>query len=284
MESTGARALSLLEATLVRFEVPLKSSGFGLRSKLRRTRRPPHGRTVTHNHRGWWQGCQSRTPARAYALDVGADAESGCARPPLLLRYRRGPASPRERSRVDRVKGDGIMRLIGQIALVLVMFLGAGPSAAQDSQYWTQKYGTRGLLLSGVVIGHGVDLSTTFYNPGGLALLSDSMSVIAVKAYDFSNVKIVDATLTGKDLSEPRNSVLPTFFGGTTPFRLFGSSPLAYSLFPRQLAKFNMNARGILVADALPQAAGPEDVVTEARFEEDLDETWGGVTWSKRIG
>jgi len=176
------------------------------------------------------------------------------------------------------------MRLIGQIALVLVMFLGAGPSAAQDSQYWTQKYGTRGLLLSGVVIGHGVDLSTTFYNPGGLALLSDSMSVIAVKAYDFSNVKIVDATLTGKDLSEPRNSVLPTFFGGTTPFRLFGSSPLAYSLFPRQLAKFNMNARGILVADALPQAAGPEDVVTEARFEEDLDETWGGVTWSKRIG
>lgn len=166
-------------------------------------------------------------------------------------------------------------------SVVLSMATGA---TAQDSQYWTQKYGTKGLLLSGVAIGGGVDLSTTFYNPGGLALLGDSMKVIAVKAFDFSNVTIGDATETGDDISEPRNSVLPTFFGGTVGVQVLGSSPLAYSLFPRQLAKFNLNIRNVLSLDVLPAPAGAEAVVYEARFEEDLDETWGGITWSRRLG
>ncbi|HET9253501.1 MAG TPA: hypothetical protein VFP58_15415 [Candidatus Eisenbacteria bacterium] len=164
-----------------------------------------------------------------------------------------------------------------------MLLLGNTPSWAQDSQYWTQKYGTKGLLLSGVAIAGGVDLSTTYYNPGGLAPLGDSMKVIAVKAFDFSNVTVDRATETGEDISEPRNSVLPSFFGGTVNVRLAGSSPLAYSLFPRQLATFNMGLRNIRSLDLLPQNPGPEAVVDEARFEEDLDETWAGVTWSRML-
>ena len=172
----------------------------------------------------------------------------------------------------------GIMVVIAAAALFL-----APAARAQDSQYWTQKYGTKGLLLSGVAIGGGVDLSTTYYNPGGLALMGDSMKVIAVKAFDFSNVTVDDATQSGEDISEPRNSVLPSFFGGTVNVRLAGSSPLAYSLFPRQLAKFNMNLHNIRSLDLLPQSPGDEFEVDEVRFEEDLDETWGGVTWSRAL-
>ena len=164
-----------------------------------------------------------------------------------------------------------------------MLLLGVAPSEAQDSQYWTQKYGTKGLLLSGVAIGGGVDLSTTYYNPGGLAPLGDSMKVIAVKAFDFSNVTVDHATASGNDISEPRNSVLPSFFGGTVNVRLAGSAPLAYSLFPRQIATFNMSLRNIRSLDLLPQNPGTESVVDEARFEEDLDETWAGVTWSRAL-
>ena len=164
------------------------------------------------------------------------------------------------------------------------VFLFASAAHAQDSQYWTQKYGTRGLLLNGIVLGSPVDLSTTFYNPGGLALLPDSISVIAVKAFDFSTVTIHDATGTGEDVKEPRNSVLPTFFGGNVSLHLGSSSPLSYSLFPRQLSKFNLNARSIRSLDVLPQATGPEDVLSQARFEEDLDETWGGLTLAWKVG
>ena len=131
--------------------------------------------------------------------------------------------------------------LVAAASLLLI----AAPGHAQDSQYWTQKYGTRGLLLNGVVLGSAVDLSTTFYNPAGLALLPDSLSVIAVKAFDFSNVTVENATQTGTDISEPRNSTLPTFFGGTVPAHLLGSAPLSYSLFPRQLAAFNLAVRNV---------------------------------------
>jgi hypothetical protein len=171
-----------------------------------------------------------------------------------------------------------------------IMLAGAGmlllgPTAhAQDAQYWAQKYGTRGLLLNGVVLGSAVDLSTTFYNPGGLALLPDSISVIAVKAFDFSTVTIQHATGTGEDVKEPRNTILPTFFGGTVSVRFAGSSPLAYSLFPRQTSRFNLTAQSLRTADVIPSAPGAEDVVSVARFEEDLDETWGGVTWSRKLG
>ena len=175
------------------------------------------------------------------------------------------------------------MRTFRTFVCAVVLLLWSTTSQAQDSQYWTQKYGTKGLLLGGVAIGAGVDLSTTYYNPGGLAPLGDSMKVIAVKAFDFSNVIVDHATAEGDDISEPRNSVLPSFFGGTVNVRLAGSTPLAYSLFPRQLATFNMSLRNVRSIDVLPSSPGAESFVDETRFEEDLDETWAGVTWSRSL-
>ena len=48
------------------------------------------------------------------------------------------------------------------------------PVAAQDSQYWTNHYGTRAELLGGTVVGGVTDLSSTFYNPGAISRSRDS--------------------------------------------------------------------------------------------------------------
>jgi len=169
------------------------------------------------------------------------------------------------------------------VAVVVVSCALVRAAWAQDAHYWTQKYGTSALLLNGAVLGSAVDLSTTFYNPGGLALMGDTLSVLAVKALDFSNVTIQDATGTGQDISEPRNSVLPTFFGGTVPIRLFGSVPLAYSFFPRQLAEFDLSVQSIRPIDLLPPP-GAEPTAIVGRFEEDLSENWAGATWARKFG
>jgi len=53
-------------------------------------------------------------------------------------------------------------------ATALLLALGwihPGAADAQDTNYWTAKYGTRAILLGGAVIGAPVDLSATFYNP-----------------------------------------------------------------------------------------------------------------------
>ena len=67
-------------------------------------------------------------------------------------------------------------------ALFLVL---ATNASAQDTHYWSQKYGSRSLLLGGVVIGSVVDLSGTYYNPGGVALL-DAPLILTAKAFEHS--------------------------------------------------------------------------------------------------
>ena len=167
------------------------------------------------------------------------------------------------------------------VALLLCL-LSARRAAAQDSNYWTNKYGTRSILLNGAVIGEPVDLSAMYYNPGGLALLKDPGSVLTVKAFAFSNISLPDAGGKSIDLNDPRSTVLPTFVGGLLNLRILGSDALAYSLFPRQGLKANITGRSVGQSDVLP-SPGLEQTYVEARLEQDLDETWAGLTWSRKL-
>jgi hypothetical protein len=54
----------------------------------------------------------------------------------------------------------------------------------QDSHYWTNQYGTRATLLGGAVIGSVLDLSGTYYNPGGMSLIEDPDTLMAAKTCD----------------------------------------------------------------------------------------------------
>jgi len=57
--------------------------------------------------------------------------------------------------------------------------LWVGDSVGQDTHYWSQHYGTRSTLLGGSVIGSLLDISSTYYNPGALALMADPAFVIS---------------------------------------------------------------------------------------------------------
>lgn len=174
------------------------------------------------------------------------------------------------------------MSLRAFVATMLLLGTSAGTALAQDSNYWTNKYGTRSILLNGAVIGGPVDISTMYYNPGGLALLKDPGVALAVKAFEFANISLPDAGGKGFDLDDPRSSVLPTFVGGLFSMKLLGSDALAYSLFPRQGLRANLTGRAAGQKEVLP-SPGLEDYYVETRLEQDLDETWAGLTWSKKL-
>jgi hypothetical protein len=165
---------------------------------------------------------------------------------------------------------------------LLLLVLGVGSASAQDSNYWTNQYGTRSILLNGLVVGGPVDLSTMYYNPGGLAMLENPDLVLTVKAFEFANVSLPDAGGRGVDLDDPRSSVLPTFVGGLVPFNFLGSDALAYSFFPRQGMRANIAGRRSTQVDILPPP-GLENRFVEVRLEQDLDESWFGATWSKKL-
>jgi hypothetical protein len=61
-------------------------------------------------------------------------------------------------------RAEGMLRKSQIPAMILLATIGiAGGAAAQDSQYWTNQYGTRAELLGGVVVGSIKDLASTFY-------------------------------------------------------------------------------------------------------------------------
>src|SRR5215470_6777775 len=89
--------------------------------------------------------------------------------------------------------------LVGTGALFL-----AAPVHAQDTQYWTLQYGGSADLLGGMVVGTAVDLSTTFYNPGGLAFYTAPSIVLSAKGYDYTSIKVEGGTGIGANLNSTK--------------------------------------------------------------------------------
>ncbi len=146
---------------------------------------------------------------------------------------------------------------------------------AQDTHYWSQKYGSRSLLLGGVVIGSVVDLSGTYYNPGGVALL-DSPLILTAKAFEHTTLRLENGAGAGLDLETSKSGLVPTFVSGTFPRFLPEKHSLYYSFFPRLIFGAEVNAREQAVASGT-------DAFDEIVASIDLDESWVGLTWSYRV-
>lgn len=159
----------------------------------------------------------------------------------------------------------------------------AGPAAAQDSHYWTNQYGSRATLLGGAVIGSVLDLSGTYYNPGGMSLIEKPQTLMAANVFRFPRV-----TLTGAgDHSVPQYSFspgpAPSLLAGTVRLRGLKRHWFGYSFLTRQSVKLGASISETGSRDLLPGSPGPEDYVTQFRLDEKVTESWFGLTWSCRV-
>src|SRR5262245_26873400 len=93
--------------------------------------------------------------------------------------------------------------------VALLTCFGASLAAAQDSNYWTNAYGTRSQLLGGVVVGSPGDISSTFYNPGALALTKSTELLLAGNAYQYQQVKVTNGNGPGRNLATSSIGVVP---------------------------------------------------------------------------
>jgi hypothetical protein len=157
---------------------------------------------------------------------------------------------------------------------------GATPVLAQDSQYWSIQYGPVGQLLGGQVVGSSRDLSSTFYNPGGLALGDNPDFLLSVQA--FQREAFTLKPLEGGrflDTTVSRIDTFPGFFGVALPRSWLGEDTrLAVSVLTRQDNSMRLDQR---FAGSVP--AGDGHYGMETLFTQDMDETWGGLTLSRRL-
>jgi hypothetical protein len=160
---------------------------------------------------------------------------------------------------------------------------GARPAYSQDAHYWTYQYGTRATLLGGAVIGSVLDLSGTYYNPGGLSLIEDPDTLMAAKVFHYPRVSLTRHGEGGVNINSSNLGPAPSLIAGRFKFKGLGKHWLGYSFLSRQDVRLALSFSSVETRDILPAVPGPEIVASEFRMEEKLREPWFGLTWAYRI-
>ncbi|MBN1464126.1 hypothetical protein JXA02_00090 [candidate division KSB1 bacterium] len=152
---------------------------------------------------------------------------------------------------------------------------------AQDSHYWTSKYGTESILLGGAVVGSHLDISSTFYNPGALGITPDPAFVMTGWVFNLTSLNYASAVGEKRDMGTLRLSPAPDYVTGLIPTSS-KSAKLAYSLLTRYKFQERLVARDSFRKDVLHKP-GDELFAGEYYLDQDLVESWFGLSWSKAL-
>jgi hypothetical protein len=159
----------------------------------------------------------------------------------------------------------------------IVAWVGAPrPLQAQDAHYWSRQYGTRSELLGGTVVGSPQDLSTTFYNPGGLAFLESPRFLLSAVALEYEQYRLSDTDDPESGFVVRRLAQAPALVTGTLPDD-WTPGRVAFSYLVRQ----KLDAR---VDDWFTVDGTPTGSVANVLLDHQGTESWGGVTWSVPAG
>jgi len=170
-----------------------------------------------------------------------------------------------------------------RVLVVLTAVCAAAPHAAraQDVQYWNATYGTRALLLGGVVIGSSQDISAVYYNPAGLALLEKTEVILSGSGYQYSSLSIDNGAGVGGTLTSSSIDALSGMFAGEIPLS-FLKTRLGYSVLTRQRFDGRIQARG-LPLDTVLNVPDLQFSSADLHGEESLNETWVGLTMARLL-
>ncbi|MGB2908925.1 MAG: hypothetical protein WBB73_17645 [Candidatus Aminicenantaceae bacterium] len=135
------------------------------------------------------------------------------------------------------------------------------------------------------MIGSVLDLSGTYYNPGGLSLIETEAVELLMfaKVFHFPTISIEglgpeENRLNSTDLGEA-----PSLFAGSIPIKGLGKHWLGYSYLTRSHTKLELT--GAVVGDYDFGGVFPDGIPTgvDSQIYERLNEPWYGLTWAYRL-
>jgi hypothetical protein len=172
---------------------------------------------------------------------------------------------------VSGITQQGINRFL--IIIFLLLFFSPGKLTAQDTQYWTQTYGTSSTLLGGIVIGSVSDLGATYYNPGNLALTDDPNFLFTARVFEFTSVTLDPKSPKINDVTETSFKPSPSFAVVNITADWLRKNRIAISFLTRQRMDLGLKTR-------FNGTGGEQLLSNEFNITEDLNDMWVGITWS----
>jgi hypothetical protein len=169
------------------------------------------------------------------------------------------------------------------LSAVVAALFAASPAAGQDSQYWTEEFGNRARLLGGAVVGNAVDMSATFYNPGGLAMVDKPEILLAGTVLQYERFTLKRPQGLQVDFVSSRFGSVPSLFAGEIGHKPEKRDRFAYSFLTRQPFEFRTSSRLSLTPGDVGLPGNLTLLSGDFRTDQNLSEYWVGGTWARRM-
>ncbi|MCK5468827.1 MAG: long-chain fatty acid transport protein, partial [Cyclobacteriaceae bacterium] len=154
---------------------------------------------------------------------------------------------------------------------------------AQGGHYWTESFGSRSMLLNGVVIGSVEDLGAVYYNPARISQLSSPAFVISGQVYEYKKTNIKDGLGDGIDLKQSNFGSGPSLVSGTFKLKFLEGHHFAYAFLTRTQADNTFNFSINKFGDFIEAFPGEEYFSGEITSTAKLKDEWIGLSWSYPI-
>lgn len=155
---------------------------------------------------------------------------------------------------------------------------------AQDTQYWTQQFGTRSALLGGAVVASADDNTALYYNPGILGFIDTGSLSINANIYGIENIRISNAVGQSIDFKSSQVSAVPLLIGGM--LRNKGRAwRLSYGILAPVDFNFKATARidkSYAIVDNA-ESPGDELFIGQADINTQVKEVMGGFGGGRKI-
>ena len=173
-----------------------------------------------------------------------------------------------------------LVRLTAALLASAALALAPTPALAQGSHYWTNQYGNRSMLLSGVVVGGVQDLGAVYYNPGRLAQIENPAFILTAKAYQWDKLSIKDALGEGVDLRDSNWGGAPSLVAGTFKVPFLEGHSFAYSFLTRNSGGTDLFLRAEDLGDLSANYPGEEYFLGVFDGAVAFKDEWIGLTWA----
>jgi hypothetical protein len=178
-----------------------------------------------------------------------------------------------------RLKNRMIPRLV---TLLSIAWVGLTPLEGQDANYWTHQYGARATLLGGAVVGSVLDLSGTFYNPGGLGLIEKPDIFETSKVFHYPSVILKGYGEEEHSFSTSSLGPAPSLVAGTLVSKGGGKNWIGFSFLTRHHISTGLAGSFVTQQNVLPEP-GLESIVSDYRLGINLSESWAGLSWAYKV-
>jgi hypothetical protein len=171
-------------------------------------------------------------------------------------------------------------------ALILISTFTTITTFAQDTHYWTYRYGTRAALMGGPAVGGLEDNSSVIYNPSLLSFVKNTSVSINANIYQIVNIVSKDGAGSGQDVISNQFSAVPITVSGLLPKSSGSKLTMGYSIIVPTEFTFKASAyvtefKNIDTNET--ESPGDEDYVGQFSLNTRLSENLGAFALAYKL-